>query len=146
MEPNAILGPVILLGLLTLIVFFWMYILRIPAMNRINMDPQKAQHTSDLASLPNPARQVGDNYNHLFEQPVLFYAIVFVIWASGHVDALHVYLAWGVALLRVAHTLIQCTYNQVMHRFGVFALSWLLLGAMIVREAIALLAGMGGGT
>ena len=31
-----------------------------------------------------PARQVTDNYNHLLEQPTIFYALVFYIVLSGH--------------------------------------------------------------
>lgn len=145
MEPTAIFAPLIVLTLLTLVVFFWMYALRIPAMTKLNMDPQDARHTSELKALPNPARQVGDNFNHLFEQPTVFYAVVIAIWAMGHVDATHVWLAWGVVGLRIVHTGIQATYNKVMHRFSVFALSWLLLGIMILRESYALLAGLGGG-
>jgi len=40
--------------------------------------------------------------------------------------------------LRVAHSLIQNTVNKVLLRFGVFALSSLLLIALTVRNIMAL--------
>jgi hypothetical protein len=42
-------------------------------------------------------------------------------------------------LLRIAHTLIQCTVNIVNLRFSVFALSTVVLMVMAVREVLALL-------
>jgi hypothetical protein len=35
--------------------------------------------------------------------------------------------AWLYVLLRVAHSLIHCTYNKVMHRLAVFLASFVLL-------------------
>jgi hypothetical protein len=73
------------------------------------------------------------------EQPTIFYALVFYVFLAGHTDQLHIYLAWIYVLLRVAHTLIQCTVNIVTMRFSVFALSTLVLMAMALREIIVLL-------
>ena len=140
MIDTSILTPAVTLVLLHILVLLWMYAKRIPAMNAAKMDPQDAAHTSELSKLPNPARQIGDNYNHLFEQPVLFYVLVLVIAIAGHTDALHLYCAWGFVLGRAIHTLIQGTYNKVMHRFSIFMLCWVLLTIMAVRELLALLA------
>jgi hypothetical protein len=83
---------------------------------------------------------VADNYNHLMEQPTIFYALVFYIFLAQHGDKLNIELAWAYVILRVVHTLIQCTINRVMWRFTVFSLSTLALMAMAVREVIALCA------
>jgi hypothetical protein len=48
-------------------------------------------------------------------------------------------MAWAYVVLRVVHTLIQCTVNIVMYRFTVFSLSTLALMAMAAREIVALL-------
>jgi len=82
---------------------------------------------------------VADNYNHLMEQPTIFYALVFYIVLAGHSDALHIYMAWAYVGLRVVHTLIQCTVNIVMARFAVFTLSTIVLMIMVGRELLALL-------
>ena len=136
---HSILTPVLALVILSLVVWVWMYATRIPAMQRADIQPQDVKFPADLLKLPAGARQVADNYNHLMEQPTIFYALVFYIFLAGHTDPLHIYLAWGYVLLRVVHTLIQCTVNIVNLRFTVFALSTLLLMAMAAREVAAML-------
>jgi hypothetical protein len=116
-----------------------MYATRIPAMQRAKIDPQAARHPGSLNSLPSSARQVADNYNHLMEQPTIFYALVFVIVLSGHSDAFYVDLAWAYVGLRFVHTLIQCTVNIVNLRFLVFAISTVVLMTMAVREVMAMM-------
>jgi hypothetical protein len=133
------LTPVLALIVLSLLVWIWMYVTRIPAMQRAGIDPQNARHPGSLDGLPSSARQVADNYNHLMEQPTIFYALVFYIVLAGHSDAFGIYLAWSYVGLRVVHTLIQCTVNNVTMRFSVFALSTLVLMAMAAREVVRLL-------
>ncbi|MEX6724411.1 MAPEG family protein [Parapedomonas caeni] len=132
-----LLQSVIALGVLTLVMFLWMYATRIPAMNKAQVDPQAAMHPGSLGVLPSEVRRVADNYNHLFEAPTLFYGLVPVIVLLGHADALHVKCAWAYVGLRVLHSLVQATINKVMIRFLLFSLSWVAMGIMIVREAIA---------
>lgn len=136
---HSILTPVLALVVLSLLVWVWMYATRIPAMQRADIQPQDVKFPQDLHRLPDSARQVADNYNHLMEQPTIFYAFVFYIFLIGHTDQLHIYLAWAYVLLRVVHTLIQCTVNIVNLRFSVFALSTIVLMAMVVREVLSLL-------
>lgn len=138
MEPTSILQPVIVLGLWTTVMCIWMYATRIPAMTKAGVDPQAAKHVKDV-TLPSNVAQIADNYNHLFEQPTLFYAMALTIAVLGHGDATHVQLAWAFVLLRVLHSLIQSTINIVLIRFAVFALSWVVLAAMIIREAMMIL-------
>jgi hypothetical protein len=133
------LTPVLALIVLSLLVWIWMYATRIPAMQRAGIDPQNARHPGSLDGLPSSARQVADNYNHLMEQPTIFYALSFYIALAGHTNAFSVYLAWAYVGLRVVHTLIQCTVNNVTIRFSVFALSTLTLMALAAREVVALL-------
>ncbi|MGC9955235.1 MAG: MAPEG family protein [Rhizomicrobium sp.] len=135
----SMLTPVLALIVLTLVVWIWMYATRMPAMQKAGIKPQDARHPGSPNGLPSPARQVTDNYNHLLEQPVIFYALVFYIILSGHSDGPHVYLAWAYVALRVIHTLIQCTVNNVTARFFVFSLSTIVLMVMAGRELLALL-------
>jgi len=137
MEPTAILQPVIALGLWTGVMMLWMYATRIPAMNKAGIDPQDAAHPGTM-KLPSEVSRIADNYNHLFEQPTLFYAVAISIAALGHGDATAVTCAWSFVILRVVHSLIQSTVNLVMLRFGVFALSWVALLVMTIREALVI--------
>ena len=134
--PNNLLTPVLALVVWTLIIWIWMYATRIPAMNRAKLDPQAARFPGSLDVLPDSARQVADNYNHLMEQPTIFYALVFYIYLAGRVDETAVWLAWAYVVLRVIHSLIQCTINRVPLRFLVFALGTLVLMIMAVREIL----------
>jgi hypothetical protein len=137
---HSLLTPVLALVTLTLLVWIWMYATRIPAMQKAGISPQSARHPGTWeAGVPSSARQVAENYNHLLEQPTIFYALVFYIVLAGHTDQLYVYLAWAYVALRVVHTLIQCTVNIVMYRFTVFALSTVALMIMAGREIVALM-------
>ena len=83
--------------------------------------------------------RASDNYNHLYELPVLFYALCALALALDHIPAWLPPLAWVFVALRVLHSAIQCSYNKVMHRFPVFVCGFLLLPAMWVAFAISYL-------
>ncbi len=137
---HSLLTPVLALITLTLLVWIWMYATRIPAMQKAGISPQAAKHPGTWeAGVPSSARQVAENYNHLLEQPTIFYALVFYIVLAAHSDQLHIYLAWAYVALRVVHTLIQCTVNLVPMRFLVFSLSTIALMIMAGREIAALM-------
>jgi hypothetical protein len=75
MEASAILLPVFVMGLLTVAMMIWMIATRLPAMTAAGMDAQDARDTSVLKSLPPKITGIADNYNHLFEQPTVFYEV-----------------------------------------------------------------------
>ena len=135
---NAILTPVLAMITWTLIVWAWMYATRIPAMQAANIDANDAQHPGSLNSLPSNVRAIADNYNHLHEQPTVFYALAFYTLLAGNADALAVNMAWAYVVLRVAHSIVQNVIHTVMLRFGVFALSSLVLVGMTMRNLMAM--------
>lgn len=138
MEANTILQPVIALGLWSGVMMIWMYVTRIPAIAGADIPEDDMGHPVGMSYLPSQVRRIADNYNHLFEQPTLFYATCLVIAVAGHADATAVYAAWTFVVLRVVHSLVQATVNIVVLRFGIFVLSWLALLTLLVREALIL--------
>lgn len=136
---DSVLLPVLALIVWSLIVWAWMYALRIPAMQKAGINPDDARHPGSLDSLPASARQVADNYNHLMEQPTIFYALAFFTVLAGHDGGLAVTLAWAYVGLRVLHSLIQNTVNRVMLRFMVFSISTIVLIVWVVRELMSAL-------
>lgn len=101
---------------------------------------QAGKHSDELRpQLPDRMRYITDNYNHLFEQPTLFYALIVYIYLVQHVDATQVKIAWLYLILRIAHSLIQITSNNVSARALVFIASSLCLMVMITREIVFLL-------
>ena len=136
---QAILTPVLALITWTLVIWVWMYALRIPAIKSANIDPQDAVYPGSLNVLPDHVRRVADNYNHLHEQPTIFYALAFYTLLAGNVNDTTVGLAWLYVCIRIIHSLVQCTVNKVMIRFPVFALSSLVLVALTAKNLQALL-------
>lgn len=141
---DLILQPVLFMGVLSLVMMVLMYATRMPAakvLQQQGVDLQKLSHPAQLAGVfPSRVERVADNYNHLWEQPTLFYAVVFVIWALQHTDAVHLYAAWCYCGLRFLHSVVQVTVNHVWVRFSLFMLSWVALATMLLREVARTLA------
>jgi hypothetical protein len=136
---EAILLPVFIVAALTIVMMILMVSTRIPAMTAAGIDAQDAQRTSALGGrLPARVEFIADNYNHLFEQPTVFYAVAISIAVLGHTDALHVQCAWAFAILRILHSIVQATANIVLVRFGLFIGAWIAIAIMVVREIVAL--------
>ncbi|HJV40138.1 MAPEG family protein [Caulobacter sp.] len=131
---SSMIAPVMALVAWSLVIWVWMYVQRIPAMQKAGIKPQDARFPGSLNTLPDAARQAADNYNHLMEQPTIFYAAALAIQVAGHADALGVRLAWAYVIVRVLHSLLQISINLVPVRFLLFAVSTGVLAAMVVRE------------
>jgi hypothetical protein len=129
------LTPVLVLVAWTLVMWIWMYATRIPAMQAAGLDPQEAAYPGTWAHRLRPGvRSVADNYNHLHEQPTIFYALMFFAALTGGGDVTALKLAWAYVLLRVVHSLVQATFNRVIVRFSIFATASAVLMAFTIRE------------
>ncbi|MGQ2933306.1 MAG: MAPEG family protein [Sphingopyxis sp.] len=139
MENNAILGPVAALALWSMVMWVWMYATRIPAMSRAKIDAAKmvggtGKGLDDV--LPQEVQWKAHNYNHLMEQPTVFYAVALALAIGGMGGGLNAQIAWAYVALRIVHSLIQVTVNRVLWRFGVFALASLALLALCLHAFI----------
>ena len=129
------LGMIALSGLLIVVLLAS----RLPPIITYWGDLQFTEHSEDLRSqLPKPLRLITENYNHIFEQPTLFFATCAYIYMAGQTDALNVGLAWAYVGLRLLHTITQVTSNNVTLRVSFFATSSASLVAMITREVFKL--------
>ena|SRR5688500_1658104 len=136
---HPLLGPVVALALWTFVMWGWMYATRLPAVRRARMklDPE-ALRGEQMATLPARVRWKADNYNHLFEQPTVFYAVAIVAHLVDPRDRASLILAWIYVGLRVVHSVWQATRNVIEVRFTLFALSSLVLLAFTVRLGLQL--------
>jgi hypothetical protein len=135
-----ILKPVVALAAWTMVMWLWMYATRIPAMSRAKVDPDSLARDPEVRLdklLPPEVQWKAHNYNHLHEAPTVFYAVAIVLAIVGQGDGLNAMLGWAYVALRVIHSLVQATVNKVVIRFIVFALSSLVLIALIVHAAMA---------
>ena len=143
MEYSPILVPVVALVAWTILVMFWMLITRLGEFRRLGITP---------TSIPDGARGVdldgkaaasaqwkSHNYNHLMEQPTVFYAIALTLALMDFGGGINYWLAWGSVGLRVVHSLIQCTVNVVRYRFLTFLLASLCLLALTLHAALRVL-------
>lgn len=136
-DLQAFLTPVLLLVCWTLIVWLWMYATRIPAMQKAKIDPDSARHPGTYADrLPANVRAVADNYNHLHEQPTIFYALMLFAGLTGGGDSLMMYLGYAYVGIRVLHSLVQVLSPKVALRFFVFSLGSIVLFVMAGKEVI----------
>lgn len=136
---TPIMTPVLALIVWTFVIWVWMYATRLPAMRAARINPARMKSRAELDVLPAAVKQIADNYNHLHEQPTVFYALAIYSQLAGVADPLNVGLAWAYVGLRVAHSLIQCTSNFVPLRFLVFSASSVVLMGIAGRNVLALL-------
>ena len=124
---------------LTFSVGIRMFRVRVSEMMTRRIHPQSVALSGQRGAKFEDSR-ASDNFNHLFEVPVLFYVLCAVAIGSGHVPAWLPALAWLFVLARVIHSVIQCSYNKVMHRFAVFLAGFFLLMAMWAMYGVSFLA------
>ena len=135
-----ILKPVVALVAWTLVMLVWLLATRLPAMRAagaqlgslVGSGPADAER-----ALPREVQWKAHNYNHLHEQPTLFYAICLVIALAGADHPVNTTIAWAYVGLRVMHSLVQATVNRVASRFGLFLLSTLCLVALTLHAAMS---------
>lgn len=131
------LTPVLVLIFWTLIIWCLLYIQRIPAMKAAKIVPDSARNPDGdwKAKIPERVHYAAHNYNHLMEQPTIFYALMIYLVLTNQADSINLYLAWGYVVFRVLHSLVQVTCNKVMARFSLFAIGSVLLIIMALRAA-----------
>jgi hypothetical protein len=134
---SPILAPVVALVAWSMVMWGWMYATRLPVIfkTRMKLDPY-APRGEQMNQLPAKVRWKADNYNHLMEQPTVFYAIALALALMGEGSGVNLALAWGYVGLRVVHSFVQVLINKIELRFGVFLLSSLVLIGLTVNAAI----------
>ena len=86
----------------------------------------------ESARVPGDVSIPNRNYMNLLEMPMLFYVICLMLYVSHRVQPGFMWLAWTYVGLRVLHSLIHLTYNNVRHRLVLFALSNFVIVTMWV--------------
>ena len=142
MITAEILKPLAVLAMWTMVMWIWMYAVRIPAINKL---PKPTTPGADQGwtgamlegLLPREVQWKAHNYNHLHEAPTVFYAVALALAITGHGDGLNATIAWAYVALRIIHSVFQATVNKVAPRFILFALSSLCLIALCLHLLIA---------
>ena len=142
-EPARIIAPVVALVAWSLVMMIWLYAVRFPALARkgIALKGRVGSKGGDLDGVVEPNVQwKAHNYNHLMEQPTLFYAVCLALALLGGGDVrINVWLAWAYVAFRIAHSLVQATVNVVRWRFLFFVAASLCLIGLTVHAGARVL-------
>src|SRR5690348_4129801 len=138
MHISPLLAPVVALVAWSIIMLFWLAIARAPQLKGRKI-PDGARGADLEREQPGRTHWPAHNYQHLMEQPTIFYAVVFALILMGFDQHINVYLAWGYVGLRIVHSVVQATVNVVRVRFILFALSSLCLLGLTTHAAIFLI-------
>jgi len=137
MAQTSIFGPFFATMLLTLIVWVYMYVRRIHFINSNKINPNHLAVPGTLARLsPAAVSNPSDNLKNLFEMPVVFYALALYLFVTSQVDGAYVYAGWAFAAFRVFHSAVHCTFNFVLLRFWLYAVSTVALVYVAIRAAL----------
>ena len=132
MHPTQILFPMFALVALTFAVLLMIPIARFraAAAGKVSVADFRL---GESARVPPETALPNRNYMNLLELPVLFYVACLSLYVTDKVDQTELTLAWVYVGLRVLHSLIHVSYNNVVHRLTAFALSNIVLSVIWVR-------------
>ena len=140
MPYSPILAPVVALVAWSLVMLVWMAIARRGAFAKLGIGwgsiPRGSRGVNLEGKAPDEAQWPSHNYMHLMEQPTLFYAVAISLAVLGDQSVLSVALAWSYVALRVVHSLVQVSWNNIQTRFALFFISSLLLFGLVYQAAV----------
>lgn len=130
MDKEIILLPAALMVILTMVAWIRMFMVRLPAMEKAQVDIKVVRSQKLKELLPESANISSEHFVNLFEMPVLFYLLSVCLFLTNHISDFYLYGCFIFVALRYLHTFIHLSYNNVMHRFISYILSSLVLWAM----------------
>jgi hypothetical protein len=136
LHDPAILAPVFALALWTLLVLTLVPVARFRAGARREIRTDDFKY-GESSSVPDYVRLPNRNYMNLLELPQLFYLLCVMFYVTDTASSTVVGLAWAYVVLRVVHSVVHLTYNNVMHRMMMFMAS---IGVLLAMFAIAIIA------
>lgn len=143
MAYSPILIPVVALVGWTLLVMLWMMVSRMSEFRRMGVTFDNIPAGSRGIDLDGKAEATAQwkshNYNHLMEQPTIFYAIAITLALMDFGGGINYWLAWGYVGFRVLHSIIQCTVNIVRYRLLVFGLASACLFGLTIHAGLKIL-------
>lgn len=131
-----IVWPTIALVALIFVVWFTMALTRF---NHMRANPPKPDDFADGASALRyfaPVEMPSNNLRNLFEMPILYFALVPLLIATGLENNIYAVLAWIFVLFRAVHSYVHIGPKKVQLRFTFYLLSCVVLAAMWIGFAV----------
>ena len=143
MSYSPILAPVVALVAWSIVMMVWMMIARRRAFAQLGINwgniPRGSRGKDLDGRAPDEAQWPSHNYNHLMEQPTLFYAIALTLALMNFGGGINYWLACGYVGFRILHSIVQSTVNIVAIRFPLFAIASLCLLGLTVHAGARIL-------
>jgi hypothetical protein len=133
-SPTTLFQPLTVLVMWTMLVLLQVPIRRFRAGFKGQVVANDFRY-GESSQVPPEVRIPNRNFMNLLEVPLLFYVGCLLAFVTQHTDNLLVNLAWVYVALRVAHSLVHLSYNHVMHRLVLFAISNVVVVAFWLRLA-----------
>ena len=122
MGAHTIFLPIAALALWTLTVLLLIPIARFKAGAQGHVNAGDFRY-GESDRVPAHVKLPNRNFMNLLEVPVLFYLACVVAFLIQAVDPTLLTLAWVYVALRMGHSCVHLSYNNVMHRLTLFAIS-----------------------
>jgi len=92
---------------------------------------------------PHEVARITRNLANQFELPVIFYAVVVLLAATGRVTAIDIVAAWVFVAGRVLHTLVQTLTDNVPLRGQVFLINFAGVVVLVGHVVVLAFEGLG---
>jgi hypothetical protein len=122
-----------------LLLYVWLTIVRTLAVRSGKVDYAAFAHGDE----PPDIDRITRNLANQFELPVIFYAVVVLLIATGRVTAIDVIAAWVFVAGRVIHTLVQTLTDNVPLRGQVFLINFAGVAVLVGHVVLLALQGLG---
>ncbi|WP_455222115.1 MAPEG family protein [Kaarinaea lacus] len=129
MQQTWILYPMFVMVLLSMLVGLRMLQLRYRAVLQDNLTPAYFAHNRG-GKPPAYMMQAEQHYANLYETPVLFYAVVILIYILNMTDPFSLTIAWTYIASRLIHTYVHLGQNRLAIRRNIFLSSVTILAVL----------------
>ena len=99
-------------------------------------DWEKGIPSDPYPNAPKDLQMVKNNIKNLFEYPIIFYALLILIYTLDKSDIPFIYLSWIYVLLRIVHSFYHIFMDNTHLRGGFWLISQFILLAILIRFII----------
>ncbi|WDE05666.1 MAPEG family protein [Thalassomonas viridans] len=125
MQNNLIFLPVLVNIAIVFVLYIRLAKTKAQAIKEGQVDQARRALHDD--AWPDSVRKINNCIRNQFELPVLFYVLIFILWAMGFTNIYVQLVAWAFVFSRIVHAVIHTGSNYVPHRKKVFTLGCILL-------------------
>jgi hypothetical protein len=123
----------------TFLLYAWLTVARMQAVRSGEVEYSAFAHGEE----PPHVDRITRNLANQFELPVIFYAVVVLLIATGRVTTIDLIAAWVFVVGRVLHTLVQTLTDNVPLRGQVFLINFAAVVVLLGHVVVLALEGLG---